>query len=415
LNNVRQIRIRQRQEHSMKLASHLLRARSSVRLSVAVVSCLAPLMRLPAQAEKSDGTENVPVVAAVRIERGEISREVTFDAELRPYQEVELHARVTGYIDVMKVEAGDSVKEGDVLAVLDSPESKIEIEHALASERRSKAEIARAEAAFDEAHTAYDRLIKTSEAQPRLIAQQDIDAAKARDRAASAALDAAREQANVSIAEVKKLQTMLDYTRITAPFTGVITKRYRDPGSLIQAGTSSGTLPLVRLSQNDKLRVVFPVSISYVSAIKVGDPVEIRIAALDRTISGAVARFSRKVETSTRTMDAEIEVPNADLSLIPGIYASATLKTDRHEKALVVPIEAVSRDKGGATVFVIGGGNRLEERNVTLGVETPTKLEILGGVNEGDIVMIGSRTQIAPGQVVQPKLPDAPVKTVKAN
>lgn len=368
-------------------------------------------------ADNANAAEDVPAVAAARVERGDIFREASFDAELRPYHEVELHARVSGYLDVMKVDAGDSVKEGDVLAVLDVPESKIEIEHALASERRSKAEIARAQATFDEAHAAYERLMKTSEAQPRLIAQQDIDAARARDRTADAALDAAREQANVSSAEVKKLNAMLEYTKITAPFAGVITKRYSDPGALIQAGTSTGTLPLVRLSQNDKLRLVFPVSISFVSAIKVGDPVEIRIPVLNRTISGAVARFSRKVETYTRTMDAEVDVPNADLSLIPGIYATAVLKTDRREKTLMVPIGAVSREKGSASVYVINSDHQLEERQVTLGLETPSKLEILNGVNEGDIVMTGSRALVTPGQLVEAKLPEAPAPpgTVKAN
>lgn len=356
--------------------------------------------------------ENVAVVAAVKVVRGEIHREVSFDAELRPYQEVELHARVTGYLDAMKVEAGDAVKEGQVLAVLDAPEAKIEIEHALASERRSKAEIDRAEAAYEEVHSAYERLIKTSEAQPRLIAQQDIDAAKARNRSGAAALEAAREQANVASAEVKKLRAMLEYTQITAPFAGVITKRYRDPGALIQAGTSSGALPLLRLSQNEKLRVVFPVSISYVSGIKVGDAVEIRIGALNRTLSGKVARFNRKVETATRTMDAEVEVPNADLTLIPGIYATAILQTERHENTLVAPVEAVARDKGGASVLIINQAGKLEERQVTVGLETPSKLEILSGVKEGELVMIGSRTQVAPGQTVEAKLtePAVPAK-----
>jgi RND family efflux transporter MFP subunit len=347
-----------------------------------------------------------PIVLAAKIERGDLFREVSFGAELRPYQEVELHARVTGYLDSMKVDAGDSVKENDVLAVLDSPESKIEIEHALASERRSKAEIDRAEASYEEAHAGYERLLKTSEAQPNLIARQDLDAAKARDRSGAAALDAAREQANVSSAEVKKLRTMLSYTRITAPYTGVVTKRYSDPGALIQAGTSSGSLPLVRLSQIDKLRVVFPVSISYVSSIKVGDLVEIRIPSLNRTISGAVARFSRKVESATRTMDAEVEIANDDLTLIPGVYGTALLKVDRREKTLIAPIEAVSREKSGASVFVVNADHKLEERTVTLGLDTPTKLEILSGLAEGELVMIGSRSQITPGQTVEVKLAD---------
>ena len=135
-----------------------------------------------------------------------------------------------------------------------------------------------------------------------------------------------RSRINVVRGRREKASSDGGYTKITAPFSGVITKRYSDPGALIQAGTSTGSLPLVRLSQNDKLRAVFPVSVSFVSRIKVGDPVEIRIdSSLNRTISGKVARFSRKVETSTRTMDVEVDVPNADLSLIPGIYATAML------------------------------------------------------------------------------------------
>lgn len=361
-----------------------------------------------------------PVVAAAKVGRGEIHREVAFDAELRPYQEVELHARVTGYLDALKVDAGDSVQENQLLAILDVPELKIEIENARASERRSKAEVERAQAAYDESHAAYTRIIKTSEAQPHLIAQQDLDAARAKDRSGAAALDASIEQANVASTEVKKLRTMADYTQITAPFTGVITKRYSDPGALIQAGTSSGTVPLLRLSQNDKLRAVFAVSVSYVAHIKVGDPVEIRIGSMNRTVPGTVARFNRRVETATRTMDAEVDVSNTDLSLTPGIYATAIVKLEGRENALVAPIEAVIRDKGGAaSVYVINKEGRIEERGVTLGVETPSRVEIVSGLAAEELVMIGSRTQTTPGQLVEPKLvvmpPDPVEKTAKAN
>jgi len=355
-------------------------------------------------AGSADKPQDVPTVAAVKVECGEISREASFDAELRPFQEIELHARVTGYMDVLNVDAGDIVKAGDVLAVLDVPDLKIEIEHALAAERRSKAEIVRAEAAYEDAHLAYERLRKTSIAQPNLIAQQDIDTAKAHDRTAEAAVDAAREAANVASAEVKKLRVMNDYTQITAPFAGVITKRYNDPGALIQAGTSTGTLPVVRLSQNEKLRVVFPVSISFVSAIKVGDPVEIRIPLVNRTISGTVARFSKKVETSTRTMDTEVDVPNTDLSLIPGIYATAVLRINHHNNALMVPVEAVAREKETATVYVINREHRIEERQVKIGIETANRIEILSGLSENELVMTSSRAQVKPGEVVEARV-----------
>lgn len=382
-----------------------------------IVTCSPPDRHTPAIAAlltclfwsgdlcRADEKAATPVVAAAKVTRGEIYREVSFDAELRPYQEVELHARVTGYLDALKVDAGDAVKENQALAILDVPELKIEIENALASERRAKAEVDRAQAAYDEAHVAHTRLMKTIEGQPNLIAQQDMDAAKAKDRTAGATLEAAIQQANVASTEVKKLRTMADYTQIIAPFAGVITKRYCDPGSLIQAGTSSGTVPIVRLSQNDKLRAVFPVSVSYVALIKVGDPVEIRIGSMNRIVTGKVARFNRKVETATRTMDAEVDLDNSDLAITPGIYATAVVKMERREDTIVAPIEAVTRDKSGtATVYLINKENKIEERAVKVGVETPTKIEIVSGVEPNDLVMIGSRTQTAPGQAVEPKI-----------
>lgn len=346
-------------------------------------------------------------VAATPVVKGEVFQEVTFGAELRPWQETDLHAKVTGFVESISVDAGDVVKDNQVLAVLEVPELRLEMEHAAASERRAQAEVGHAQAAFDEAHQAFSRLAATDKAQPKLIAAQDMDAARAKDRAAEAALLSAKEAVKVAATEVKKNQTMLDYAKITAPFAGVITKRYASTGALIQAGTSSGAMPLVRLSQNDKLRAVFPISSSFVARVKIGDPVDLRIAGISKPISGKVARFSRKVETDTRTMEAEVDMPNTDLALIPGMYASAALKLDRKDQALVAPVEAVLREKTGATAWVVTKDNRIEERVVTVGLETPTKLEILSGLAENDLVMIGSRALITVGQTVQPKLLEA--------
>jgi len=237
-------------------------------------------------------------------------------------------------------------------------------------------------------------------AKPNLVAQQDIDLAHAKDTAAEAALGTARQQLQVAKADVRKLQTMLKYCRITAPFDGVITKRFTDPGALIHNGGSANT-PLVRLSQNNRLRLVFPVSVSFVSFIKIGDPVEIRLQS--RVLSGTVSRSTRKIETATRTMDVEVDVPNPDLVLIPGMYASVALKLEQHQHALVVPVEAVSRQKT-TTVYLIDKESRIEERAIKLGLETPGKLEILEGLAENDLLMIGNRSQVKPGQKVEVKM-----------
>ncbi len=198
---------------------------------------------------------------------------------------------------------------------------------------------------------------------------------------------------------------MLDYCKITAPFSGVITKRYADQGALVQGGVtpSAAATPLVRLSQNDRLRLDFSVSVSYVERIKLGDPVEIRIQSTGRTISGKISRFTRKVNTDTRTMDAEVDVTNTDLSLTPGIYAIAALTLDHRQNVLTVPAEAIA-GRRLPTVFVLNKNNEVEERPVTLGLETPEKIEVVSGLNENDLVMIGGRSLVRPGQKVDPKL-----------
>jgi RND family efflux transporter MFP subunit len=343
-------------------------------------------------------------VGVVKVDRTVVAQEAVFDAELRPFQEISLHSRVGGYLESLKVDAGDLVKAGQLIATVEVPELKDEILHAEAMLRRSQAEVERAAVAAEEAKQAHDRLIAVDKSQPQVVARQDLDTAKARNHTAQAAMAAAREQVKVNEADIKKLKTMLGYSQITAPFDGVITKRYVDPGALIQAGTSSSALPLVRLSQSQRLRVVFPVSLSFVSKVQVGDKVEVRVATLNRAISGKVARTSRKVETATRTMEVEIDLPNPDLQLIPGLYATVALQFDRRENVLAVPIEAVARDKKSASVLVVTRDNRIEERAVTLGLETPTKLEIVKGLEEHELVVIGSRSQIKAGQTVQPKL-----------
>lgn len=351
---------------------------------------------------------DAPTVAVVPVTKGEIYREVSFDAELRPYKEIELHARATGYLDRMLVDAGDVVKEGQLIAALDVPELKFDLQNAEATERRAKADMEKFTAAYEEAHLALTRLEAADKAQPNLIAKQDIDSARLRDQSARAALNSAKEEQNVAAASTKRFQTMLDYTQISAPFAGVITRRYSDPGSLIQAGTSSGTAPLVRLSQVDLLRVAFPVSVSYVAGVKVGDEAEIRIPAMGKKFPGKITRISQKVETATRTMEAQIDLPNPDRSLIAGVYATVVLKIDRRSDALVLPIEAVARDKGTASVYLITKDHKIEAKNITVGTESPTHLEIKEGLAEGDLVMVGSRAQFSHGQSVQPKQVELP-------
>lgn len=331
-------------------------------------------------------------VAVARVARADLFNEITIPAEFRPYLQVELHAKVSGYVDQINVDIGDQVKARQLLATLEVPELRDELNRAVAAEKRAAAD-------YKDAHLVYTRLLAVEKEHPNLVAQQELDAAEAKDATTEAALAAAK-------AEREKYETLLSYTRITAPFDGVVTRRYADPGSLIQAGTTSDTqsMPLVRLSDNYRLRLDFPVSVVYVKDIQLRDPVEVRVESLKgKPFNGIISRFSQKVDEDTRTMITEIEVPNPKLELVPGMYATVVLKVERRPQVLTIPTEAISTDKK-PTVYVVNSTQEIEERPVTLGLETPTKYEIVGGLKEGELVMIGSRSQVKLGQKVEAKL-----------
>ncbi len=375
-------------------------------VAVVVVAGAALVARDICTAPKIKEDRQIFPVAVAKATREGMANELVCCAEFRPYQEVDLHAKVSGYVKTIHVDVGDRVKEGQELVVLEVPELQDDLVNGEAARQRTKDEVEQAAAAFDDAHLAYTRLVQVAKSQPNLIAPQELDNSRNKDRNAQAALSAAKQHVQEAEADVSKFKTMVKYSHIVAPFEGVITKRYADLGSLIQAGTSSHTQPLVRLSQNGLLRLVFPVSISSVSRIRVGDLVDIHVESLKNTFAGKVSRFTRKVDLETRTMEAEVEVPNPKLELIPGMYASVVLKLDRREKALVVPVEAVAR-KSRPTVYLVNAQDRIEERVVTLGMETPYKTEITGGLKENDLVMIGARSLVRPGQKVRPKLIEA--------
>jgi RND family efflux transporter MFP subunit len=331
-------------------------------------------------------------VAAAKVTREDLFNEVTIPAEFRPYLKVELHAKVSGYVDQINVDIGDQVKAGQLLAKLEVPELRSELARAKAAEKRADAD-------YKDAHLVYTRLLAVDKEHPNLVAQQELDAAEAKDATAEAAIAGAK-------AEVERDQSLLAYTQIIAPFDGVITHRYADPGSLIQAGTASDTqsMPLVCLSDNYRLRLDFPVSVAYVKDIHVGDQVEVRVESLKgKPFTGMISRSTQKVEEDTRTMITEIEVPNPKLELVPGMYATVVLKMERRPQALAIPTEALSTGKK-TSVYVINGEREIEERAVTLGIETAGKYEVLAGLNEGDLVMMGRQTQVKPGQKVKAQL-----------
>jgi RND family efflux transporter MFP subunit len=379
--------------HSLRQAA----TRSKLRLVfvTAVVVIAAGLWwsvrRARADGSRARVSSALPMVGVAKVDREDLYREVTIPAEFRPYEEVELHAKVSGYLDQMNVDFGDRVKAGQLLATLEVPELSDELHNAMAA-------VKKAEADYVDAHLIYTRLVGVNQQQPNLVAQQDLDTAEAKDHATAAAIAAAK-------ADVEKFQTMLAYTQITAPFDGVITWRYADPGALIQAGTTSDTQAksLLRISDNYRLRLDFPVSVEYVKDIHLGDKVDVRVESLGgKAFTGTISRFTEQVAENTRTMVTEMEVLNPNLEIVPGMYATVVFKVEERPQSLAIPIQA-SASGGTTRVLIVNANHEIEERPVTLGLETSSKYEVVSGLREGDLVMLGNPGQLRPGQKVETK------------
>lgn len=368
------------------------------------------------------GKSNGEIVAAVvKVSRGKLGAPLTLAGAFKPFQDVDVHAKVAGYIKKIYVDVGSRVTEGQTLAVLEVPELAAELAGADAAVRRSKQEILRsrgdverAKSAHAATHAMYERLKQAAQQKAGLVAQQEVDNAQAKDlegeaqvSSAEAALNAAQQAFEVAEANAKQYAALSQYTRIVAPFTGVVTVRYADTGSLIAAGTASSTqsTPVVRIAQISVLRLVLPIPESIAGEIRMNDPVKVHVQALNQDYVGKVSRFADALDPQTRTMETEIDFQNADGRLLPGMYVQAVVAPPDNRDILTVPLEAVElgADASNGSVLVVNAKNILEERKVKLGLQGSTRVEVRGGLAEGEQVVVGSRNEFRSGLKVVPK------------
>ncbi|PYU75227.1 MAG: efflux RND transporter periplasmic adaptor subunit [Acidobacteria bacterium] len=262
-------------------------------------------------------------------------------------------------------------------------------------------------------HSAYTRLSDAAKTRQGLVAQQELDDSQAKDlesqaqvSSAKAALAAAQQELEVARANQRQVSALSDYTRISAPYAGVVTNRYADTGALIAAGTSTSTqaIPVVRIAQISVLRLVLPIPESVSAQIHLGDPVKVHVEALNQDIQGKVSRFAESLDLQTRTMATEIDFDNRHGRLIPGMYAQTQLSLGEKKNTLTIPLEAVARNADDGTVPALTPQNVIEERHLRLGLEDEKRVEVVSGLQEGDRVVIGNRSQFREGQKVQPKV-----------
>ncbi|MGH9615482.1 MAG: efflux RND transporter periplasmic adaptor subunit, partial [Acidobacteriaceae bacterium] len=305
--------------------------RVAVLIVVVVVALIAVWIafRRPGSKQASAATsfaDQAPAaaVATVRLRPAESS--ITVPGIFQAYQDVVVHAEVSGYIKEIFVDIGDRVHKGEVLAILEVPELNAEVDAAEAAVARDKSEIertrhdvARAEAIHAAQHSEYHRLKSAAATLPGLVAQQELDDKQAQDLSSEAQVDAAKsayvaaqEKVSEDVATLEHYKALQAYSYVRAPFDGVVTARYADTGALIAAGTdeSKNAMPIVQLAQSEVLRLRMPVPGSDVDYMRIGGPAIVRVHATGERIATKIVRFTRSLNEDTRTMLTEVDIPN---------------------------------------------------------------------------------------------------------
>jgi RND family efflux transporter MFP subunit len=393
----------------------------SGKLSFCILASIAMAIGLCSCSDKANVQANGPTVTVgvTKVVKKSLARQITLSSELVPFQEIDVYAKESGYVQKLNVDYGTHVRAGQVMAVLEIPEleaqlqeDQAEIKNATNQVTRAQHELERYQAQYKALHLEYTRLNGVFETQPGLVAQQEVDDAQGKDLAASsqvdagqAALDAAQSQLAAAKAKLIHDQSLFDYSKITAPFNGVVTERYANLGTLMQAGIGSSTqaMPLVRLSEDDLFRLVIPVPEAYVRYVKIGEEINVRVPSLGRSFPGKVARFSVDVRSDTRTMHTEVDVPNPRRVLLPGLYAEADLTFDKRDDIPSVPVQALAHEGNDTTALVVSPDGTVERRKVQVGIQSATYAEIISGLNEGEQVVVSDRSGVKPGEKVHPQ------------
>ncbi|WP_158789402.1 efflux RND transporter periplasmic adaptor subunit [Granulicella sp. L46] len=379
---------------------------------------LAPLLNGCRQAPPP--VAPVPVVPVATAGPATLSDDLVVTAEFEPYQLVDVMAKVAGYVRAINVDIGDHVRQGQVLATLDVPEMKDDVARAKAALAAADAgvvtaqgAIQRAQAQADIAALSFKRIQDVATKDKGLVPRQDVDVAQSHQLETAAqlastqsSLKAAQQTKLEAVEELARAQQMFQYSTIRAPFDGVITKRYANTGAMVQAGTASQSqaMPIVTIAQDNLLRLILPVPVSDVGDVRNGEPVNVNVVSLNRELQGTVTRFADTVAVSTRTMATEVDVPNSDGSLIPGMYAEVRLHLADRKDVLSVPLDAVDGIGTSSPQAWVVHNDIAHLVSVKPGLQTATRIQILSGLSSGDQVIVGRHAGLAEGEKVSPSL-----------
>jgi RND family efflux transporter MFP subunit len=369
-----------------------------------------------ASSSTSPTADSRPRVEVVHPRRLTVARRLQANATLDAFEEADLFAKVSGYLSDVRVDIGDHVKAGQVLAVIEVPEMENELaeEKAQLDSKQRSLETAFREVDHNKANVVLqDATLKRQETlySGHGITDQALDEVRAKAQIAKADLGVAEAnrafaaaQVDLAAATVERIKTLLAYSQIVAPFDGVVARRLVNRGDLVQAATATRTTPLFTVQRIDTIRVFCDVPENDVPHLQIGDPAIVKPSGFDdRSYVGEVTRFSLRLDPETRNMRTEIDLPNPDERLYPGMYAEVSLEMDRRPDALTVPAAAVGSDGDGSFVYTITD-DRIARLAVKTGLVDGGTIEVTAGLSDTTAVVTAIKSAPSPGTAVQPPM-----------
>lgn len=368
-------------------------------------------------AEAREAQNAVPRMDVIRVVRSNRKSGIILPGSIQAITEAPVLARADGYLERRLVDIGDRVKTGQILAEIDAPELVDQVSQAKAAEEQAEAALAQAEANVQQGQTDMElaRIVAQRSAvlvKKGAVARQDDDTVQAQYNSKLAALQSLQkavevQRANIAAAKsnLARLQKLDEYRKVVAPFDGVITLRNVDVGALV---TSGNTL-LYRIAQVGTLRTYVNVPQAYADSVHAGQPATLTVSNLPgRQFAGTIARSAEALDPSSRTLLVEVHVPNADNALLPGMYAQVELTNARADPPLLVPSDAMMMRDNGAQVALVGPGNILHIRKIQVGRDYGDRLEVVGGLQEGDTIVSNPGDAAREGLRIEPALPSSP-------
>ena len=341
--------------------------------------------------------EEAPAVEVIKVEIAPPTQVLTLPGEARGWYSSTIYARVSGYVARWIVDIGDRVKANQMLAMIDTPELDAQLEAGQAQLEASKAEVKVKEADAEFAKTTYERW----QGSPKgVVSDQEREDKKARYAVSIAQLNAARARVVLDQANVDRLTYLTRFKQVTAPYDGVITERRVDIGDLVTAGSTANTSLLYGIAQSEKIRIFANVPQS-VSA-DVGEGTAVQVTASEhpnRIFEGKVTRTSKSIDMHSRTLRVEVDLPNDDLALLPGMYVQVAFHLNP-TSFVQVPASALLFRTSGPQVALIGSNGTVKFQDVTIARDNGNFVEIASGLSAGDQVALNISNQIANGDRV---------------